>query len=220
MAIDNSTHDLTRLALEDSLAQIAPRQVLILTDAPKKIPIPGAEYHHFDGGYISAMRALWYEVPKLIKPSHYIWIQWDSWVLDADRWEEAFLDYDYIGAPWPIDPGSFWDRYGYTEDTRVGNGGFCLRATALMRFLRTNAQLPLWLPEDDAICRKHRKALAAEGFRWAPAELATRFSFEFTAPPPEGTFGFHAGHNIPFVLSGDKLTERLRVAHRYGKCKN
>ncbi len=165
------------------------------------------------------MRALWYEVPRLLDARHYIWSQWDSWVLDADRWDDRFLEYDYIGAPWPIDPGSFWDRYGYSESTRVGNGGFCLRATAMMRFLCKHPELPLWLPEDDGICRKHRKILDAEGFRWAPADLATRFSFEYTAPPPEGTFGFHSGHNIPSVLSGDKLEQRLRVAHRYGKCK-
>ncbi len=220
MAIDNSTHELTRLALEDTLAQIDPRQVLILTDSPEKIRISGVGYRHFDGGYIQAMQELWYTVPPLLEAEHYIWIQWDSWVLDATRWEDAFLDYDYIGAPWPVDEGSFWDRLGYTASNRVGNGGFCLRSTKLMRFLCMRPQLPLWLPEDDGICRKHRKVLDDAGFTWAPTDLATRFSFEFTAPPPEGTFGFHAAHNIPNVLSGDKREERLRVAHRYGKCKS
>ncbi len=149
------------------------------------------------------MRALWQEVPTRLVARHFIWIQWDSWVLDADRWTNEFLGYDYIGAPWPLLPGSLWDRMGYVKGRNVGNGGFSLRSTALMRHCQN---LTLWLPEDDAICRKHRAALEAKGFRWAPEELAARFSFEYI--PAEGTFGFHGKHNFPRVLDEYGLKER------------
>lgn len=198
------------MALEDTLVQITPQQILILTDAPEKIAITGAEYRHFSGGFIPAMRTLWYEVPALIKPDHFIWIQSDSWVLDAERWTDEFLEYDYIGAPWPVGyPDGLWDRLGYIKGKNVGNGGFALRSVKLMRFLAEHRDtMAPWLPEDDAICRKHRDALEAAGFRWGPEELAQRFSFEFVPPPPEGTFGFHGKFNFEMVLSPDRLRER------------
>src|SRR5690242_17088416 len=50
-------------------------------------------------------------------------IQWDGYVLDADQWDERFLDYDYIGAKW-LDLGKSYN---------VGNGGFSLRSKRLQQ---------------------------------------------------------------------------------------
>ena len=42
-----------------------------------------------------------------------------------------------------------------------------------------------------AICKTYRKLLEQDyGIRFAPADLAARFSFE-TVPPPGPTLGFH-----------------------------
>ena len=191
--VDDHKYEEARLALADTLDQITPQQTLIFTDDPEKIRIAGAQYHHFHGHSVAAAACcVWHDVPPLIQTSHYLNMQWDGWVLDASRWTDEFLDYDYIGAPWPITPGDNWWRMGYTRGRNVGNGGFSLMSAQLARYLIDNrCRFPFVMPGDDAISRRYRSALESEGFRWASEELAMQFSFECEAPPPEGTFGFH-----------------------------
>ena len=172
VAIDGgAAHELTRMAVEHTLRVIEPEQVLILTDDPQKIAISDdVNYRQFAGkSVIAYQRALWYEVPQWLRTDHFLLIQWDGHVANADAWTDEFLAYDYIGSPWPQHP----------EECRVGNGGFSLRSKRLARYLAANPdRYPLWCPEDDAICRRYRMALMDEGFRWAPEDLAYRFSVE------------------------------------------
>lgn len=101
-------------------------------------------------------------------------VQADGYVLNGSAWDDRFLEYDYIGAPW------FWNGV-------VGNGALCIRSMKLAREL----QKPEYeaVPQDTNICIKYRKQLEEKGFRWAPVELAARFSVENL--PYEGQFGWH-----------------------------
>jgi len=210
VAIDGgAAHELTRMAVEHTLRVIEPEQVLILTDDPQKIAISGdVDYRQFAGkSVIAYQRALWYEVPQWLRTDHFLLIQWDGHPVNADAWTDEFLAYDYIGAPWP------W----FGPETRVGNGGFSLRSKSLARFLAANPdRYPLWCPEDDAICRRYRMALMDEGFRWAPEDLAYRFSVESPgrdlAMKP---FGFHSPLNWTWALSSEERERRFRAASPY-----
>jgi hypothetical protein len=203
--VDDHEHELARKALVDTLLQITPHQLLIFTDQPERIRVGGAQYHHFRGGsVVAAAHAVWYDVPPLLKVDHFLSIQADGWVLNASRWTDEFLECDYIGAPWPVEPGNIWWRLGYTKGRNVGNGGFSLVSTKLARHVSDNRdRYPLIMPGDDSLCRRYRSALEAEGFRWASEELAAQFSFECALPPPDGTFGFH----------GADVAWRLRAFH-------
>lgn len=126
--------------------------------------------------------------------SHVLVVQWDGFVLDPAAWDPAFLQYDYIGAPW----------HDVAGDAGVGNGGFSLRSTRLLRALQDPALAPSH-PEDLAICRGHRAALEQRhGIRFAPRALAERFAFERTAPAGPG-FGFHGLFHFDRVLPPDEL---------------
>ena len=116
---------------------------------------------------------------------------------------ENFLDYDYAGACW-------W----YQDSRNVGNGGFSLRSTALMRYLRKHRDIfPCTTPiDDDLLCRKYRPALEEKGFTWAPQEVAKDFAFECIQPDPLKTFGFHGMFNWHLVLNEDQLMERAEIA--------
>ena len=46
-------------------------------------------------------KIVFFELPKHLKTSHALMIQYDGYVLSGDRFSENFLSYDYIGAPWP-----------------------------------------------------------------------------------------------------------------------
>ena len=210
VAIDGgAAHELTRMAVEHTLRVIKPAQVLILTDDPKKIATSqDVDYRQFAGkSVIAYQRALWYEVPRWLRADHFLLIQWDGHPTNADAWTNEFLEYDYIGAPWP--------QHG--PEVRVGNGGFSLRSARLARYLAENPdRYPLWCPEDDAICRRYRMALMDEGFRWAPEDLAYRFSVE--SPGRDlalKPFGFHSPVNWAWALSRKERERRFRAASPY-----
>lgn len=138
-----------------------------------------------------------------IATSHALVVQWDGFITDAAAWREEFLDFDYIGAPWP----QFDDGFD------VGNGGFSLRSKRLLETCRT-AGFVAHCPEDVAICRTNRALLEADGIRFADAASAARFAFERIAPDGP-TFGFHGAFNLMPVIGPDAFWETYRsLDHR------
>jgi glycosyltransferase involved in cell wall biosynthesis len=126
-----------------------------------------------------------------VKTSHVLIIHPDSCVLNPDAWDNDWLNYDYIGAPWPFDAHE------------VGNGGFSLRSKRLLDILKDAApHFQRFHPEDEVICRLYRKWLEdAHGIKFAPVEVAERFSIEAYGARDRsysGQFGYHGG-NIDFI---------------------
>ena len=112
--------------------------------------------------------------------------QWDGFVWNPDLWEDAFLDYDYIGAPWP----DSLLTHGAPLKFNVGNGGFSIRSKRLQQFLADSDNITMHRAEDVAICQINRAYLETQGFTFAPYEVAERFSLESGAMVPR--FGCHA----------------------------
>jgi hypothetical protein len=199
VAIDGTTHPVTT---EASLARAAAALPFgrVLLFAPVR---PNATPELYD-------RCAWIEIPpkslkeynqfclaelyRYIQTSHCLTIQSDSYIANAGTWEDGWLQYDYIGAPWP--PGHSGTEY------RVGNSGFCLRSRAL---LEATSVLPndayVWRGKvkpscrDDVItCVMYRPHLEGLGLRFAPVDVAARFAFENPtpeAPTLDGQFGVH-----------------------------
>ena len=146
-----------------------------------------------------------YKVGEHIQTSHCLLIQSDGFVLFPDKWDNSWLDYDYIGAPWPIVKDSYIDPFG--NHHQVGNGGFSLRSKKLLE-VPTRVDVP-WetnnsdfyrMPpgvvnyhEDGNICVHNRHIYEKEGCKFAPIDVAVRFSQENRIPECEGItpFGFH-----------------------------
>jgi len=57
-------------------------------------------------------------------------VQPDGFVINPDKWDNQFFEYDYIGAPWEQVPHSYLDPWG--KPHRVGNGGFSFRSKKLL----------------------------------------------------------------------------------------
>jgi hypothetical protein len=145
-----------------------------------------------------------YTLHNHINSTHALIIQADGYVIDADKWNTNFLNFDYIGAPWKIRSDAYVDPYGNHQ--RVGNGGFSLRSLKLL-------QIPLtkkieWnvnkgsfykhmnageQAEDGIICVHNRHIYEEEGCNFAPLEIALNFSREQKIPEnsKHKTFGFH-----------------------------
>lgn len=124
-------------------------------------------------------------------------IQYDGFILDETLWSDQFLEYDYIGATWPI----VCLDDGVPEHFNVGNGGFSLRSKKLHNILQKDINILKNKDEDKAICQINRSYLEYHhGIKYAPEHVADKFSFEYLdwleRPIPK-TFG---GHNCNLIL--------------------
>jgi hypothetical protein len=118
----------------------------------------------------------------------------DAYVLRPEKWDDEFLNYDYIGAPWPKRFKFFTDE---GELVRVGNGGFSLRSKRMLNIMN-ELNLPFtdhgtgFYNEDGILCIYYRKKLEDAGIKFAPVTLAARFSHEIDCPESvSDSFGFH-----------------------------
>jgi hypothetical protein len=112
-------------------------------------------------------------------------IQDDGFIINPHLWTDEFLEYDYIGAPWPA--------LHWCNKNRVGNGGFVLKSKKFMDIEQT---LPSTNAHNDVlVTNTYFDYFTYYGCKYAPIELAAKFSLEHAVPECEynleNTFGFH-----------------------------
>jgi hypothetical protein len=131
------------------------------------------------------------DIYKYVDTRYMLIIQHDGYILNADSWDNDFLNCDYIGAPW-----------SRNRDCNVGNGGFSLRSKKLMEFVSKNyKQYQSHSHEDFTICLQMRKPIIDNGFKFSPIELAAKFSIDCNFNfPYDSTFGFHRIEALDKIL--------------------
>lgn len=150
-----------------------------------------------------------YELYKHIDTEFCLIVQHDGKVTNPNLWNPQFLEYDYIGAPWPL-PGTDWmpnRRYmnasgeildSFSNKYRVGNGGFSIRSKKL---LTTPNRISIsmkdcvsekgyfYTPNEDwNICIYNRHLYEKDGNVFAPYDVSNIFSKEWGS---HKTFGKH-----------------------------
>lgn len=199
--VETRAHKITKRVIDDAMSKINFGDVLIYTDNRDLIPVEGARYLDVPDfpNKKEAGQFYYQTAASRIDTDFALMLEWDAGVKDVSMWSPEFLNYDYIGAPWLV-----CAREENTLD--VGNGGFTLMSKKLATFL---ASAPRIFPvvTDWDLCRKQRAGLEKEGFRWAPRDVATRFSWELT-PMPEKVFGFHATFTWPWMLDRQEIITR------------
>lgn len=143
-----------------------------------------------------------YELNNYIETDFALLVHADGFVVNPSAWRSEFLDYDYIGAPWPMPTDDFSYRDIKGDIVRVGNS-VSLRSKRLLD-LPAKLGFP-WEPdhgfynEDGFICVKNKHIFEANGMRFAPLEIAKHFSHESMIPELRDIkpFAFHkwAGSN-------------------------
>jgi hypothetical protein len=140
-------------------------------------------------------------------------VQHDSTIIDNGKWNDEYLKYDYIGAPWPMHIIQASDMVAGRIDkipNVVGNGGFSLRTR---KFVEESAKLG-WdhKNEDLNICVFNYDKMTKAGVKFAPPQLAADFSVEHPTPYKYFarnvlisycSFGFHGDFNtggMEFIL--------------------
>lgn len=121
-----------------------------------------------------------------IDTSHALICTHDGFIANPHLWQDSWLEYDMIGAPWP----ACWN-VGH----RVGNTGFTLQSQKFLE-MASKAE-PLWKGEagDVFLCRTMEKEFKSNGIKYAPVDVASAFSWEHyiheNTAGADRSFGFH-----------------------------
>lgn len=192
----------TLKAMEYSMHGIEFGDAVIIThEKPRHLP-EGIRYSHVD--ILDNIDRFNYEtvynMGDHINTDFALLVHYDGYVVNPDSWRDEFLDYDYIGSPWPLpkegDNTTYRDING--NICRVGNS-VSIRSKRLMDFPR-EADIPWtpeegWFNEDGFICCRQKHLFEAAGMKFAPLELAIYFGHETMIPEIEGRgirpFVFH-----------------------------
>lgn len=142
------------------------------------------------------------DLHKHIDTEYALVINYDGFVVNPEMWRDEFLDYDYIGAPWPMIPS----RPDWVGNGRVGNGGFSLRSKKILEAaskynFSNRFQEYSYYNEDGYFCTTHKHVFMEVGCKFAPLDLAIYFSHELDCPEIEGIkpFGFHGKHHTQYL---------------------
>lgn len=136
---------------------------------------------------------------KYIDTEFFLIVQPDGFILNPEHWSDEFYNYDYIGAV--FDSGC---RQMYPHGSNVGNGGFCLRSLRFAKIVADSIHhyedmrhSGLNKNEDFFLCKTNGDFLKTIGVKFAPEDVASKFSLESPYGDRYNTdrsFGFHGYH--------------------------
>ena len=149
------------------------------------------------------------ELLNYIDTDYCLIIETDGFIVNPEIWSSDFFKYDYVGAPWPMNDEEVYKSVSC--NTRVGNGGFRLRSKKILELCKG---LQFDIPEQDQsdfdyenfaedaiICRKNYDYLVSNGVKFAPLDIALRFSVEAEVEEydkNQKTFGFHGKYHFKY----------------------
>lgn len=148
-------------------------------------------------------RAIIFDLKNFIDTDYCMLVHPDGFVVNPDSWRDEFLNYDYIGSPWPMPTDPFSYRTPDGEIVRVGNS-VSIRSR---RILHLPYELEMaWRPyygnthEDGFLTCHNRRLLQHFGCKFAPIEVAKYFGREMDIPENadvENPFAFHMHDTQP-----------------------
>ena len=138
-----------------------------------------------------------YELNDHIKTDFCLVVHADGFVIHPENWRNEFLDYDYIGSPWPLPKNDYAYRDSNGEICRVGNS-VSLRSKKLLEYpsqhnLKWEKVFDGFYNEDIFLCCYHKNDMEKEGLKWADLDTAIMFGREHPLPENKGIepFVFH-----------------------------
>tara|TARA_Y100000590_G_scaffold198405_1_gene225318 strand:+ start:907 stop:1608 length:702 start_codon:yes stop_codon:yes gene_type:complete len=201
--------DAAQLSMRISLHNINFGAAKLLCSSNPKKKYPDIEYISIPplNNVDSYNQMIFQDLHKYFQTSHCLIVQADSFVVNSDFWDDEFLKFDYIGGPWPdkieINQNLILDL----KKNPVGNGGFSLRSRKLVEATAKIDFSSLKFPmkaEDVVICYYLYDKMINNGIRFAPPQLAAKFSMEnidhLYGQNVNSVFGFHGKHMRDYFI--------------------
>ena len=147
-----------------------------------------------------------YELGKHIDTEFAMLIHDDGFIINPNSWRDEFLEYDYIGAPWPMPNDNFSFRDINGNLIRVGNS-VSIRSKRLIDLpVELNLEWKAfhgYYNEDGYICVNYRHIYLEHGMKFADIDVAKYFSIESQIPENEGIipFAFHNKNYATMLLN-------------------
>ena len=212
--VETQVHDLGRYALVDAMTKVKFGGAVVYTDRPDAFEgLPDVRVIKVQDWprKIAAESFYYMESQQAATTSHVLMYQWDAGVRDVNCWTDDFLQYDYIGAPWPGKRAGQWQpKDGYS----VGNGGFTLMSMKFCNWIYANRDR-VRAQSDMGVSYGARDMAVAAGqpIKWPNEDVAYRFSFEHGSAEQRATpsFGYHDVYTWPVVYDRDEVIRRARM---------
>ena len=194
--------DETQVAIKISSQNINFGSIKLLSSSEPKKKYPGIEYIQIPSmDFLGYSQLIIQDLYKYFSTTHCLIVQSDSFVVDSRLWQNSFLQFDYIGAPWSEEDRINSELVLNMKENCVGNGGFSLRSHILAVTTSKIDFKSLKFPiksEDVVICHYLYKEMVAKGIRFAPPKIAAKFSMEnenhLYGQDVNSVFGFHGKH--------------------------
>ena len=104
-------------ALQYSMRGIDFGKVVLITHRKPLFLPEGITYRHI--GRLDSIDKfnydMVYELYKYVDTDFVLTVHADGFVVNPDMWQDAFLDYDYIGSPWPDPHDDFTYRDTFSQ---------------------------------------------------------------------------------------------------------
>lgn len=125
------------------------------------------------------------ELPLYLSEDYALSIHDDGFIINPHLWMDEFLNYDYIGAPWP--------KFEWCTRNRVGNGGFVMKSK---KFYNLEKEINVINGHNDwLVTNVYYEYFVGNGCKYAPVDVALKFSLELPIDECEynldNCFGFH-----------------------------
>jgi hypothetical protein len=147
--------------------------------------------------------AIVFDLRRFIDTEFCMLIHADGFVVNPESWRPEFLNYDFIGAPWPMPTDDYSYRTPDGEIVRVGNSVSIRSKNMLELPYQTEVAWRSYFGntnEDGYLTVHNRRLFQHCGARYAPIEVAKWFSRELDIPENadvENPFAFHMADNKP-----------------------
>lgn len=144
-------------------------------------------------------RAIVFDLGDYIDTDFCLLVHPDGGIAAPQMWRDKWLEYDYIGAPWPLPTDDFSYRGINNTIHRVGNS-VALRSKKLLMLpkqlgMEWKAFHGFW-NEDGYIAVNMRHVFEEHGCKFAPFEEALVFGRENPMPEyPGATFTYHKNYD-------------------------
>ncbi len=106
LSATSSEMDAAQISMRISLHNIKFGKSKLLCSSLPKQKYPDIEYVSIPplNSVDSYNQLIFQDLHKYFETSHCLIVQADSFVVNSDLWKKEFLEYDYIGGPWPNNP--------------------------------------------------------------------------------------------------------------------